>query len=153
MCANKSKKLKRQPSGYCKKIYCIALVKHLLLLLVVASISSCATVFGRWNNSLVLKNDSGQMADVYLDGEHIGQAPGKIKLHSRRIQHGSQLVLENESGRREYTILRRPSTAYLIADIVSTAGVALVVDFADGQIYRPKPRMIEYDLSENNPQK
>lgn len=121
------------------------------LFLIAFSISSCATVFGRWNNTLVFKSPQFQAADVYLDGVPIGKAPGKIKLDPRQIQHGSELRLEADGHEPLEIILRREASAgYIIADVLATAGVALVIDFADGYIYRPKPRRIVYVLEKNN---
>ncbi len=124
-----------------------SIIKLCLLFLSGLYLSSCATIIGGWSNTLVLRSESGQSAEVYLDGEYIGEAPDAIKLPPRRIQHGSTLRLEAEGYQPvEYTILRRPSAPYVIADVVSTFGLALLVDFADGHIYRPRPRKIEYDL-------
>jgi len=101
---------------------------------------------GRWNNTLVFENEAGQTAEIYLDGEHIGDAPGKIKLDSKRIQHGSNLEIKAEGHEtQEYMILRKPHPLYVAADAV-TGGIWLGIDFTTGQVYRPYPRKFDYVL-------
>ncbi len=107
----------------------------------------CATVFGGRQNTLVFKADSLHKAQVYLDGEYIGSAPGKIKLRKTKIQHGSTLEIKAEGHEtKEYLILRKQSPVYTILDVF-TGGVWLGIDYSTGNIYRPSPRVFSYDLN------
>lgn len=107
---------------------------------------SCATILGGKSNTLVFKNDNSAKAEVFIDGELVGEAPGKIKLPKEKIQHGSILVLKAEGyAEKEYMILRKQNAAYTVVDILLW-GAPLAVDYATGNIYRPKPRVFEYEL-------
>lgn len=123
-------------------------MKNLLLWLSAFSLlglSSCATVFGRWHNSLVFENEDGRPAEIFLDGEKIGDAPGKIKLDARRIQQGSRLEIRTDGyPAQEYVLLRRVHGGYTLLNIVATAGLGMAIDFGTGYIYRPDPRKFTY---------
>lgn len=108
--------------------------------------SSCATILGGKQNTLFFTYDSHPVAEVYLDGKAVGNAPGKVKVREELIQHGSHLELRAEGyAPKEYVILRRPHGEYVLLGIL-TGGVPLLVDFATGAIYRPSPRHISYIL-------
>lgn len=131
----------------------MAKINRLYLIFLVAvvlfGLQSCATVFGGRNNTLVFKEDSSASAKVYLDGEYIGDAPGKIKLKRTKIQHGSTLEIKAEGHEPlKYLILRKQNTVYTILDVV-TGGVWLGIDYSTGNIYRPNPRVFNYKLNES----
>ena len=106
----------------------------------------CATIIGSWRNTLVFENETEQTAEIYLDGELIGNAPGKIQLDSKRIQHGSTLLIKAAGHEtQEYMILRKPHPAYVVVDAI-VGGIPLGIDYSTGQIYRPKPRKFLYEL-------
>ncbi|MCD4737164.1 MAG: hypothetical protein K8R53_14060 [Bacteroidales bacterium] len=127
--------------------------KILLLIAVAIALSlilpGCATILGSGGNTLVFESENSNPARVYLDGEYIGDAPGKIKLKSRQIQHGSEIVVKPE-GQNEFKqiLLRKPHPVYMLMDIV-LGGVPLGVDFATGQVYRPSPRKMNYIPTSN----
>ena len=110
--------------------------------------SSCATLLGGRHNTLKFENTAGeQRVEVWLDGEKVGEAPGKIRLPARRIQHGSQLELKADGQTVETHVLeRRLHGAYFLLDIATTLGIALAIDFGTGHIYRPQPRTITYSF-------
>jgi hypothetical protein len=106
----------------------------------------CATILGGKSNTLVFKNENSAKAEVFIDGELVGEAPGKLKLPKEKIQHGSILVLKAEGyAEKEYMILRKQNAAYTFIDLLLW-GAPLAVDYATGNIYRPKPRVFEYEL-------
>ncbi len=128
----------------------LQLFKFAFLTVLLAGISSCATILGGRSNTLIFQSPQAQPAEIFLDGERIGQAPGKIKLPAHKIQHGSQLLIQADGFQPSaYTILRRPDPVYVASDVISTLGIALAVDFIDGQIYRPRPRKFIYVLEKN----
>jgi hypothetical protein len=117
-----------------------------LLLAGAVLFQGCATVIGSWKNTLVFENEQGQAAEIFLDGEQIGVAPGKIELDSRQIQHGSTLEIKAEGHEtQEYMILRKANPFYIAADAI-TGGIWLGIDFTTGHIYRPHPRKFNYVL-------
>jgi len=46
-------------------------------------------------------------------------------------------------------IIRKQNAAYSVLDIL-IGGFPLFVDYATGNIYRPKPRTFEYELEKQN---
>ena len=128
------------------KYWYIQLAKAILVAVLVLGFTNCATTFGGRHNTLVFKTDNAEKAKVYLDGEYIGEAPGKILLKRTTIQHGSILEIKAEGYEtQKYLILRKPHVIYTLADVF-TGGVWLGVDYATGNIYRPSPRMFSYTL-------
>ena len=110
----------------------------------------CATILGGKSNTLVFKNENAAKAEIFIDGEKVGEAPGKIKLPKEKIQHGSMLVIKADGyAEQEYMLLRRQHAAYTVADLLLW-GAPLIVDYANGNIYRPRPRVFEYELINEN---
>ncbi len=129
----------------------IRLSKNVLLVVLAGFLfQGCATILGGKSNTLVFKNENATKAEVFIDGELVGEAPGKIKLPKEKIQHGSMLVLKAEGyEEKEYMILRKQNAAYTVVDLLLW-GAPLAVDYATGNIYRPKPRVFEYELVNEN---
>lgn len=112
----------------------------------VITMNSCATIFGGKKNTIQVKVGSPESALVYLDGVFIGEAPFKIRIEKQRIQEGSIIEIKKEGYRTmQYHVIRSPHAGYVILDILGGV-VPMVVDVADGNIYRPNTRKIEYDL-------
>lgn len=112
---------------------------------------SCATILGGKSNTLVFSEESFPKAEVYIDNERVGEAPGKLTIPREKIQHGSKLVLKAEGFQeKEYLLLRKQHGAYTVVDLL-TGVIPLVVDYANGNIYRPKPRKFKYDLVKETP--
>lgn len=122
-------------------------LKILFLLVTTGLIlQSCATILGGKNNTLVFSEESLPKAEVFIDGELIGEAPGKIKVPKEKIQHGSILVLKAAGfEEKEYMLLRKQNAAYTVVDLL-LGGIPLVVDYTTGNIYRPNPRKFQYEL-------
>lgn len=113
-------------------------------------LQGCATILGGRTNTLVFSENSMPKAEIYIDGDLVGEAPGKIKLDKRKIQHGSVLVVKAEGYENvEYKLIRKQNAFYSVADIL-IGGVPLAVDYSTGNIYRPKPRTFEYELKKLN---
>ena len=121
-----------------------------ILLVIFIVFQGCATIVGGRSNSLVFSDKSLPKAEIYLDGNKIGDAPGKIVLPKEKIQHGSILLIKAEGyEEQEYKLIRKQNAAYSVVDIL-VGGVPLAVDYATGNIYRPKPRVFEYELKKSN---
>lgn len=118
----------------------------LLVLAMMTTFSSCATILDGRKNTIKIKAGSPVAAKVYLDGEYIGEAPFKIRIEKRKIQEGSLIEIKSEGFETlKYEVIRFPHVAYVLLDIV-TGVIPLIVDVADGNIYRPNTRNIEYEL-------
>ena len=120
----------------------------ILLILVTAGLifQSCATILGGKKNTLIFTGENATKAEVYIDDELVGEAPGKIKIAKEKIQHGSILVIKADGfEEKEYTLLRKQNAAYTVVDLI-LGGIPLVVDYTTGNIYRPNPRKFEYEL-------
>lgn len=120
----------------------------ILFLFFLASLlfTSCATILGGRSNTLVFSEKNLIKAQVFIDGDLVGEAPGKIKLAKHKIQHGSVVVIKAEGFRdKEYLILRKQNALYSVADLL-IGGIPLAVDFTTGNIYRPVPRAFKYEL-------
>ena len=129
------------------KYWCIQLAKIFFVAVLALGFTNCATTFGGRHNTLVFKTDNTVEAKIYLDGNYIGDAPGKILLKRTTIQHGSSLEIKAEGYEtQKYLILRKPHVIYTLADVFA-GGVWLGVDYATGNIYRPSPRMFSYTLN------
>lgn len=127
------------------------LLKPIFLIIIIGFIfQSCATILGGKSNTLVFTEESLPKANVFIDGEMIGEAPGKIKVPKEKIQHGSILVVKAEGyEEKEYLILRKQQAVYTVVDFLF-GGIPLAVDYATGNIYRPVPRSFEYNLIKEN---
>jgi hypothetical protein len=129
----------------------IGLLQKMVLIFIFALLlTSCATILGGRNNTLNFNEESLPVAEIYIDGEKVGEAPGKIKLPKRKIQHGSKLLIQADGyDSQEYVLLRKPHGVYTAVDLI-LGGIPLIVDYTSGNIYRPKPRKFHYELEKQN---
>ena len=131
-----------------QKFKCLSKLFQIIILLLICS--GCATILGGRNNTFHFNDESLTEAEVYMDGEKIGDAPGKIKVPKGQIQHGSKIEIQADGFHtQEYVILRKQHAAYTIASLL-TGGIPLIVDFSTGDIYRPRPHKFEYVLQKHN---
>jgi hypothetical protein len=131
-----------KPNKMLKKLFLFAIIGILF--------NSCATLLGGKSNTLVFSEESLPKAEVFIDGEKIGDAPGKIKVPKEKIQHGSILIIKADGfEEKEYLLLRKQNAAYSVADLL-IGGIPLLVDYSTGNIYRPSPRTFEYELIKQN---
>ncbi len=121
------------------------------LLFIVTISSGCATLFGGKTNTLIVEQGTPPDANIYLDNQKIGTAPFKAKINKYVIQHGSKLEFRKEGFITDTVIiLRRPHPWYTIGDIF-TLGIGLLIDAADGALFRPRPNKFQYTLKKNKP--
>ena len=121
------------------------------LLIILFIMPGCATLLGGKYNTLVLESENQLPAKVYIDNVYVGDAPGKLKLEKKVIQHGSKLEIKADGHKtEEHTLVRKLHPVYTIVDVVSTVGIGLAVDYGTGNIYRPLPRKFNYKLEKTN---
>lgn len=121
-------------------------IVRLLLLGIVLTLSSCATIFGGSKNTVRVEMGFPEKAEVYLDGKLLGEAPFKIRISKYLLQEGSLIEIKKDGFETMlYQVHRTPHIGYVAADVITV--VALLIDVADGNIYRPNTRKIEYKLT------
>ena len=119
---------------------------QMIIISLVFSLSSCATIFGGTKNTVRVEAGTPEKAQVYLDGELLGEAPFKIRISKYKLQVGSIIEIKKEGFKTmTYEVLRNPHIGYVVADILGGV-IPLIIDVADGNIYRPNTRKIEYKL-------
>ena len=122
------------------------LVAILFFSIVLFMLNSCATIFDGRKNTVKVIAGTPEKAKVYLDGKFIGEAPFKIRVSKFDLQEGSIIEIKKENYETLiYEVERNPHIGYIAADILGGV-IPLVVDVADGNIYRPNTRKIEYKL-------
>lgn len=110
------------------------------------ALQSCATIFGSKTNTLVFEDLENMEAQVFIDDSLVGNTSGNLVLPKQVIQHGSMLEIRSEGYKtEEYMLLRKPHAGYVIADFV-VGCVPLIIDMANGNALRPKPRKFEVNL-------
>jgi len=113
---------------------------------IVMSMTSCATILDGRKNTIKVEMGSPEAAQVFLDGEYIGESPFKIRISKFKLQEGSLIEIKKEGYETlVYKVHRSPHIGYVVADML-TGVIPLIVDVADGNIYRPNTRKIEYEL-------
>ena len=126
--------------------YIHKIITLMLVIGMITAFSSCATILDGRKNTIKVESGSPVAAKVYLDGVFIGETPFKIRVEKRRIQEGSLIEIKKEGYETlQYDVIRFPHVGYVMLDIV-TGVIPLIVDVADGNIYRPNTRNIEYEL-------
>ena len=117
-----------------------------LFLIVFLLSTSCATILDGRKNTINVSTTQGGIAQVYLDGKLLGEAPMKIRVSKYSLQEGSIIEVKKDDYKTlRYEVVRRPHVGYVLLNVV-TGAIPLIVDVATGNIYRPNTRQIEYDL-------
>lgn len=112
--------------------------------------SGCATILGGKKNQLVVEAGSPPAAEVWLDGQKIGETPLNVKLDKHLIQDGSVVEIKKAGYETQSDTLRRKVHPwYALADILS-GGIWFGIDLGTGNLYRPANNKISYELEEVN---
>jgi hypothetical protein len=123
-------------------------VIRFVAIILVASIlfSGCATILGGAKTKIRVKEGFPPNADVYLDGNYMGTAPCKLKVHKtmKNAQHHIDIKAQGYET-QTVTTNRKFSAGFFLLDIC-TGVVWTIFDFATGNIYRQTPRKIHYKL-------
>lgn len=118
----------------------------ILLLAFTILLNSCATILGGKMNTVKVKPGNPDKALVFIDGELLGEAPLKVRVSKYKLQEGSILEIRKVGFQTlRYEVVRSPRVIYVAVDILFGL-IPLVVDVANGNIYRPNTLNIEYRL-------
>lgn len=116
--------------------------------LLIASIlfSSCATLLSGGKTKIRVYNGTPANANVYVDGNYVGTAPCKFKIHKtmKNAQHNIDIKAQGYET-QTVTTNRKFSAGFFILDIC-TGVLWLVIDLATGNLYKQKPKKIHYNL-------
>ena len=120
-------------------------LKFLGLILIVASLSSCATILGGAKKGVKVTGEPPN-AKVYYNGNYVGEAPVTVKVPRSSKQGNSKVTIKADNYKsQDINLYRKWSIGYTVLDVF-TGLVPLAVDIATGNIYQPKPSKIEYML-------
>ncbi|MBQ1719687.1 MAG: PEGA domain-containing protein [Bacteroidales bacterium] len=116
--------------------------------LLIASIlfSSCATILSGGKTKIRVYDGTPANANVYVDGNYVGTAPCKFKIHKtmKNAQHTIDIKAQGYET-QTVTTNRKFSAGFFVLDIF-TGVLWLVVDFATGNLYKQNPKKIHYNL-------
>ncbi|MBQ3832055.1 MAG: PEGA domain-containing protein, partial [Bacteroidales bacterium] len=116
--------------------------------LLIASIlfSSCATILSGGKTKIRVYDGMPPNAQVYVDGNYVGTAPCKFKVH-KTMNNAQHKIDIKATGYETQTVTtnRKFSAGFFILDIF-TGVIWTVIDFATGNLYKQRPKKIHYNL-------
>lgn len=123
------------------------ILRVVFLLFLAFAMSNCATVFSpHRKSSMKIYNGRPKNAEIYLNGEFLGKAPMIARLHNKQLYKYNLMEVKADgyvTGR--YLIELKADAGYFILDMIG-GFVPLIVDYATGNIIKPKPKYIKYIL-------
>lgn len=130
-----------------KQYYSTGLIFSIAVTLI---FSSCATILGGKKNHLIVEDGQPPTAEVWLDGQKIGNTPVNTKLDKFLIQDGSLLEIKKDGYVTKSVVLSREIHPwYTLADIL-TGGIWFGIDLGTGNLYRPANNKLSYELIKTN---
>jgi predicted small secreted protein len=122
-----------------------------LLLATVVAVSlllpSCATILGGSKDASRVHNGTPPNAKVYYNGNYVGDAPTNVKVNKQCKKGQCYFEIKADGYEtQKIEITRKISVGYTILDIC-TGVIWLGIDFATGNIYKPRPNKISYNLT------
>lgn len=125
----------------------IVLLKVLVLILTgIIFLPGCATILGGSRHKVHIKQGTPTSARVYLNGEYMGEAPESVKVQKSARQGNSYVEIKAEGYETaKINLTRKVSVGFVIMDLCC-AIIPLAIDFATGNIYKPRPHRIDYYL-------
>lgn len=118
---------------------CLSLIASVLF-------TSCATILSGGKTKIRVYDGTPPNANVYVDGNYVGTAPCKFKIH-KTMKNAQHHIDIKATGYETQTVTtnRKFSAGFFILDIC-TGVIWTVIDFATGNLYKQKPRKIHYNL-------
>lgn len=127
------------------------------LLLIAVLASSCASILGGYRDGTKVEQGYPENAQVYFNGEYQGTAPTKIQIPKNSNPRKDFIEVKAPGYEtQKISINRRVSVGFTLMDLGLTLGVGLLLDFANGNIYKIRPKNVNYYLVEDtdyNPSK
>ena len=118
-------------------------------------LSGCATILGGSRHKIHVKQGNPPDARVYLNGEFFGEAPENVKVQKNARQGNSYLEIKADGYETaKISLTRKVSVLFTLLDIPLI--IPLVIDYATGNIYKPRPNRVDYYLEKKegyNPNK
>lgn len=109
-------------------------------------LSSCATVFSGTKAKIQVLEGIPPKAEVYMNNNFVGQTPLNFTIPKKAFGKEVQIEIRAE-GYRPVTINidKKAQAGFIVLDVLSGL-VWLVVDIADGALYKPVNDKIQYKL-------
>lgn len=123
------------------------IVKFVCFLLIASILfSSCATILSGGKTKIRVYDGMPPNAQVYVDGNYVGTAPCKFKVH-KTMKNAQHKIDIKATGYETQTVTtnRKFSAGFFILDIF-TGVIWTVIDFATGNLYKQRPKKIHYNL-------
>jgi hypothetical protein len=121
-----------------------------LIVLGIIMLQSCATILDGARNKTHVKNGNPPNAKVYYNGSYIGIAPVAVKVDKQCKKNQCYIEIKKEGYEPQKIYLtRKVSVGFTVLDVI-TGVFPLVIDFATGNIYKPRPNKIKYNLALKN---
>lgn len=119
----------------------------LLMAVLILFLQSCATILGGSRDTTHVRNGEPPNAKVYYNGNYVGTAPTNVRVNKQCKKAQCHIEIKAEGYETEKVVItRKISVGYLILDICFGL-FPLAVDFATGNIYKPRPNTLNYSLS------
>ena len=125
-----------------------------VLMAVIIILPSCATILGGSRHTVHVKQGTPAYARVFLNGEYLGAAPIKAKVQKNAKQGNSYIEVKADGYETsKINLTRKVSVGFMLLDIFPGMFLPLIVDFATGNIYKPRPNRIDYYLERKDSNK
>lgn len=129
----------------------LVIMKNLIFYLFLFStvfIQSCATVFSGTKCKVSVNEGLPYGSKVYLNGNYVANAPCKVEVSKNSLKNQCFIEIKSEGYESQKIVLvRKVKVAAVIGNIIFTGGLGLILDFADGAIYKAFPNKVNYNLS------
>ncbi|ADY51473.1 hypothetical protein Pedsa_0901 [Pseudopedobacter saltans DSM 12145] len=109
-------------------------------------LQSCASILHGSKSELSIKG-TPEKAEIYVNGNFMGEAPNTIKVRNTEFKNGNSLVVKSNGQEQTFTLKRRVMAGYLIADIILGGFIFTGIDFLTGAIYKGSPEEINYKMN------
>lgn len=124
------------------------LIKHTAIILCAAMLNcSCATILAGAKDTTHVKGDSiPEGTEVYYNGSYECDAPCNVRIPKSAKQGHSKIEIKAEGYETQAVDCHRKiSIGWAVADICLGV-IPLLIDFASGSIYKPRPNTVEIHL-------
>lgn len=116
--------------------------------LVIATLfSSCASILGGSFDTTRVVQGTPENAKVYFNGEFQGFAPTTFRMPKKSRPKKTFIEIRAEGYQTaKIRITRKASTGLTLLNLFTNFGIGLILDFANGNIYKIRPNYVNYNL-------